>query len=672
MGTGKGPTDEVASDPEPVLAERAPSATTGFAAASARPATAPGYVLGLQRAAGNRAVSRWLSGPRMLARSPTIADQVLAAADRAEWKKVGGLLAGLPMAKLLDTAAALEVTGKLTWIMIHVDAAGKPARERIFAAIAAVQHASVDQQMEHRLALSHADERALDAWLGAHPDPTPPPEPTVDPITRADGTVFEPPTTASTDRDWARALLRFFHFAVDPTRPSQADACTIDGQPSTVGDVGLFVAEQGVLRGQHLIDPVDGARYVNEYFGESQGALGLAHDLEAKLTARDLVQLLDAVAAVPMPKLLAALEDVRTDGKLDDLAAALGSASPPARINAALLSVGGHIGVRWVAATKDLPEADAKPVREFLSARVFAHDVVAPAPLVHIHDDELKGRPFLVAPDTADDAWIDAFLHFFRLMNVPYDDDTFWFNETEHPLDEIIDITVEQGALDGRQLDPVRVKSLIGTRRETFKTRAEPEHHQVVAQYTIVPYTTHHPLGSSDPNTHDNPAHQLAAQYTIKFKNVGAWWSEIDVSALVQASFFNDPGSGDKPILHPDSLKLQSLVAGAQAAWAIPLFTDRIQLQAVVQGVIGASRDYSSDASGKVSIRPIFQGGPMMGQVAAQLQVVIQPFKEGTFKALQFFIGTQGSVTRVSDITTLDGTPVQLGVQWNFNLPWGI
>ena len=672
MGTGKGPTDEVASAPEPVLAQRAPAAATGFEAASTRPATAPGYVLGLQRTAGNQAVSRWLSGPRTVARSPTVADQVLAAADRAEWKKVGVLLAGLPMPKLLDVAAALEATGKLTWIMLHVDAAGKPARERVLAAIAAVQHASVEQQMEHRLSLSAADERAIDAWESANPDPTPPPAATTDPITRADGTVFDPPGTAISDRDWARALLRFFHFAADPSRPSQGDACTIDGQPSTAGDVALFVAEQGTLRSQHLIDPADAATYVNEYFAEVQAALGLAHDLEAKLTGRDLVQLLDAVAAVPMPKLLAALEDVRADGKFDELAAAITSAAPAARVQTALLSVGGHIGVRWRAAMKDLPEPDAKPIREFLSARLFADDVVPTVPLVHLHDDELKGRPFQAAAGASDDAWIDAFLHFFRLMHVPFDDDTFWFNESEHPLDEILDITVEQGALDGRQLDPVRVKSLIGTRADTFKTRAEREHHQVVAQYTIVPYTSHHPLNTSDPNTHDNPAHQLAAQYTIKFKNVGAWWSEIDVSALVQASFFNDPKSGDKPFLHPDSLKLQSLVAGAQAAWAIPLFTDRVQLQAVVQAVVGASRDYSSDASGKVSIRPVGQGGPAMGQGAAQLQVVIQPFKEGTFKALQFFIGTQGSITRVSGVTTLDGTPIQLGVQWNFNLPWGI
>jgi len=166
---------------------------------------------------------------------------------------------------------------------------------------------------------------------------------------------------------------------------------------------------------------------------------------------------------------------------------------------------------------------------------------------------------------------------------------------------------------------------------------------------------------------HNKPvltAQQIAAQYTVKFKNAGAWWSEIDVSGLVQATFFADPATG-KPKLDPSSLELQNLVAGVQGAWVVPLFTKKVQLQAVIQGVIGAARDYEAPGNGTIVVRPVGSGGPAMGQVAGQLQVVVQPF-DGL--GLQFFIGTQGSISKVGPVTTLDGTPVLLGIQWAFDL----
>lgn len=55
-----------------------------------------------------------------------------------------------------------------------------------------------------------------------------------------------------------------------------------------------------------------------------------------------------------------------------------------------------------------------------------------------------------------------------------------------------------------------------------------------------------------------------------------------------------------------------------------------------------------------------------MGQIAAQLQIVIQPWDN---VPVQFFIGTQGSLTQVSKIMTLDGTPVLGGIQIPLNLP---
>jgi hypothetical protein len=98
----------------------------------------------------------------------------------------------------------------------------------------------------------------------------------------------------------------------------------------------------------------------------------------------------------------------------------------------------------------------------------------------------------------------------------------------------------------------------------------------------------------------------------------------------------------------------------------IPLFTDKVQLQAVVQGVLGQARDVRAGANGKLVVRDVLGNGPTMGQIAAQLQIVIQPWDN---VPVQFFIGIQGSLTEVSNITTLDGTPVLGGIQIPLNLP---
>lgn len=65
-------------------------------------------------------------------------------------------------------------------------------------------------------------------------------------------------------------------------------------------------------------------------------------------------------------------------------------------------------------------------------------------------------------------------------------------------------------------------------------------------------------------------------------------------------------------------------------------------------------------------MRDVLGHGPAMGQLAAQLQIVSQPWDN---VPVQFFIGTQGSITQVSNTTTLDGTPVLGGIQIPINLP---
>jgi hypothetical protein len=95
-----------------------------------------------------------------------------------------------------------------------------------------VEHADAALQMSHRLKLGKADEQALSKWLLAHPEATElPPAPEPEPITRGDGTVFDPPTTITDDRGWARALLRFMHLGPPAATGGAADACMLDGQP---------------------------------------------------------------------------------------------------------------------------------------------------------------------------------------------------------------------------------------------------------------------------------------------------------------------------------------------------------------------------------------------------------------------------------------------------------
>jgi hypothetical protein len=657
----------------PVRADRdaprnAPDTRTGCAAA----ATAGAGILALQRTVGNKAATRLITSAsttassrgRTLARVPTVAEQVIAASDKNAWRRVAALLAARRMSALLDILTAVEEKQKLTWIAINVDAElPKTARERVLAAIAAVQHAPAEEQMRHRLMLGKEDEKELAAWLTAHPDPLPLPTPEPEPIRRSDGTVFDPPAGAASDRDWARALLRFFHLRSAST-PVGNDACTLDGHSSTLSDVALFVSETALFAGGHLIDPTQARGYVDECFGEIRAALDAAHDVEAKLSAKDVGALLKMMSDVPMTRLLAVLDTLRVDGKLDELKDTLASAPPPNRLQAALLAAGGHLGVRFTNACKGLPETDLAPLRAFLFEMLIYRDIPPRVRLVHLNNDPLQGQEFHYPPEADDDSWVDGFVHFFRPAQVPFDDDKLWFNEAQRSIDEIVDITVEQGALDGRQLDPVRVRDLIGTFRSSMPKRAPLEPKQIVLQYTFVPYTSHKPLGPGDPG-YDKPGHQVAVQYTVKFKNVGAWWSEVDLSALAQITLFADPRTGN---VDPNwyDLNLQSLVAGGQAAWVIPLFTDKVQLQAVVQGVLGQARDVRAGADGKLVVRDVLGHGPAMGQIAAQLQIVIQPWDN---VPVQFFIGTQGSLTQVSKTTTLDGTPVLGGIQIPLSLP---
>lgn len=652
-------------------------------AAPIRPGSLLDGVLAVQRSAGNRAAAR------LLARAPTIAERIAAAADKQDWRTVSGLIAGQPMGPLLDTLAALEDRGKLTWIEANLDSKlDKLAQTRFAAAVAVVQRASAERQMATGLALNAVDERAVGAWLQKHPDPNPlPVPPEIEPTKRSDGVAFDPPAGIKDNRSWARALLRFMHVgppASQVSGPASAESCTLDGQPSTLTDVALFVAEQALFHSTHLMDATESRVYVDEYFKERVAATALAKDVEAKFDQKDYSGVIEDLKPLSMPLLLGTLDVVRADDKLEGMIGAIITVPASSRITAAMLTAGGHLGGRWEKVLADLVPAEADVVRSFLFERVIYSDIPATKPVLkNAAGEPDDGKPFEhpagtpgTWAETIDDAgWIWGFLDYFNLRWIPFDEDNYYFNDAVHPLDEVLDITTEQAALAGRTIPADAVKAVVEQHRATMKGRATPDPNQIVLQYTFVPQTVHKVPGTKGTNA-DNPAHQIAVGYTIKFKNVGASWSEIDVTGLVQGTLFADP-SKDWNFDIADA-KLQSLVAGAQAAWVIPLFSKHWQLQTIVQAVAGTARGYDTDTKGNVTIRPIFQGSPWMGQLAGQVQVVFQPFDSPRWKWVQFFAGFQGSITHtgrwgsVSPITTLDGTPIPMvGIGGTFDIGGG-
>ena len=154
-------------------------------------------------------------------------------------------------------------------------------------------------------------------------------------------------------------------------------------------------------------------------------------------------------------------------------------------------------------------------------------------------------------------------------------------------------------------------------------------------------------------------------QYTVKFKNVGAWWSEVDLSALAQITLFADPKTGN---VDPSwyELNVQSLVAGGQAAWVIPLFTNKVQLQAVVQGVLGQARDVRAGADGKLVVRDVVGRGPAMGQIRGSAPDRHPTVGQRPGAVLHRDAGiAHPSIRRHA----LDGTPILGGIQIPLNLP---
>lgn len=166
---------------------------------------------------------------------------------------------------------------------------------------------------------------------------------------------------------------------------------------------------------------------------------------------------------------------------------------------------------------------------------------------------------------------------------------------------------------------------------------------QLTIGWTFVPATVHKDVKTGEKST-DPPTLQVTGQFTLQLHKDGQRGFEL--SAVVQASFFADPGAA-RP-------RLQNLSAGGQAAWVTPFFTEFIQLQAVAQVLLGSNFDATvGDQLSGPRLQP-------SAQAAVGPQVVFTI--PGTNKHLQVLGGAQGSVTTGAG-TTLDKS-AGFGVQW--------
>ena len=144
--------------------------------------------------------------------------------------------------------------------------------------------------------------------------------------------------------------------------------------------------------------------------------------------------------------------------------------------------------------------------------------------------------------------------------------------------------------------------------------------------------TSHTPVRGGATTT-DPPNAQITLQQVIFRLPAGP--GEVQISLQGSASFELSRGAGSLPRLVAS--KLTSVQGAAQAAWAVDLFKDLLQVQAFVQVVGGASFAAGTDpvtGSLKMNPAPMYQGAAG-GQI-----VFIVP---GTDKRLQIFYQHQES-----------------------------
>jgi hypothetical protein len=194
---------------------------------------------------------------------------------------------------------------------------------------------------------------------------------------RIDGQIFWEPNPATwgsgsppAPRAWVDGFLRFYGLGPDPAGKAE---CVFDSAPSSISAVVALANAQASLAGYASASAVQVAiETYNLNAGQQAGA-----DVGKKTDAGDtegVEQSVKDLERLNMPAMLAALEKIRAEGKLERLALM----KPAVRLAAAIRSVARQLDDEWKSLMKQLNDADALAIREHVYGRVVSGDPAAP------------------------------------------------------------------------------------------------------------------------------------------------------------------------------------------------------------------------------------------------------------------------------------------------------
>jgi hypothetical protein len=346
-----------------------------------------------------------------------------------------------------------------------------------------------------------------------------------------------------------------------------------------------------------------------------------------------------------MASLLDALEEFRKAGmlqQLSDLLAQMPIINRP-QLKAAILSVGALTGFRLATAEAALTQADRDAIRSHMDARLAAGDIDAPKQI-----KRWDGQTFrVVEPEVTEVGWIERFLEFFGFGPPPIHDPTEQsarFNQQWTTVDEVMDVVRSQIAFEGRVPDDQVISATVKHAYQEGRGKARGRQFSITV--TFVPATGHTGLSSKGLGV-DKPAVQLGGSLIWQFHHADD--PGLELSVVAQLTMFQDPGPNG-------AFRVQSVLAGGQAAWVVPFAQGWLQAQAFVQVLGGLA--YSGDTKS-------FNASTVQGAVGGQIAVF--PGGQSTFfVALQGTTGFTGTYQRDATAQkTYDwGGGLVVGVQW--------
>jgi hypothetical protein len=305
------------------------------------------------------------------------------------------------------------------------------------------------------------------------------------------------------------------------------------------------------------------------------------------------------LAGQEMPAILVGLDGLRRNRQLGDFAKAL--ALMPIvnrqRIAAGVVAVGAGFGFRLDAAVEALPaaerEADRAAIREYLKGRLVSGDV-DPVPDFKRRSDQ---QVFTPQVETTALGWILGFLEFHGFKPPPAKDPagkSAYFNGQWTTIDEVMDIVKEQGAMagwlglkDDEIRDPVKhayaeAEARLPVPGASGGAARSGTLTQWGFSFTFLPATGHKPLSQPGDWSADKPGGQLAGSLTFQLHPKDD--PGLELQALVQLTFFKDPSTDPN-----EKFRLQSVLAGGQAAWVVPFANGLLSWQNFVQLLGGAA-----------------------------------------------------------------------------------